>query len=235
MNPPVIATPPSPSLLEHRQTNAARKRVQTRDRILQATVAACTADRHRPPLVEDVVDKARVSRGTFYNHFESIDAALAALGEDFTRRNMERDERVYGLFDEKWKRASVGFRLVYTRALHDPAWASVLVRTAAWVREGAFSDFVLRELTEGRASGQYRVPDERVALDLVRGMLTQGVASLHRGVPDPAAYIDGLVYLVLQGLGCTPQHCVDGVQMSRQFLASDVPEELSRLYTERAD
>ena len=212
---------------DHRCENADRKRLETRARILHAALAACAGNLSHLPSVEDIVERARLSRGTFYKYFDSMDEVLAALGQDLTQLALLEGERFRAVFKEKWKSTSVVLRMVLTRALLDPAWASFVVRTRGWVRADLLASVVLQDLAEGRASGEYQVPDDEVALDFLRGLLESCIAALHKGVARPEAYIDSAVHMWLQALGFEPALCREGVKMSRKFLSAYVSGELA--------
>ena len=211
---------------DHRSANAVKKRGETRARILSAALARCAGNLRNLPTVEDVVDQAKVSRGTFYKYFDSIEEVMAALGQDLTRLALLEGERFRGVFTEKWKSTSVVLRVVLTRALLDRTWAGFVLRTRGWAREGLLGDIVLQDLAEGRASGEYKILDDEVALDFLRGLLESCISSLHNGVTDPERYIDSTVHMWLQALGFEPSLCLDGVRMSRRFLNAYVSGEL---------
>ena len=211
---------------DHRSASAEKKREETRSKILSATLAACAGNLHALPTVEDIVERARVSRGTFYKYFDSIEAALSALGQDLTRLALVEGERFRCVFKEKWKSTSVVLRVVLTRALLDREWAGFVLKTRAWVSDDFLAALVLQDLAEGRATGEYLVLDDRVALDVLRGLLESCIQALHRGVPDAERYIDAAVHMWLQALGCAPSLCAQGVDLSRQFLAAYVSGEL---------
>lgn len=211
---------------DYRSASADKKRSLTRARILSAALALCVVDRRGLPTVEDVVARAKVSRGTFYKYFDSIEEALASLGNDLARLSVLEGERFRSVFTEKWKSTSVALRALMTRSLLDPTWASLVVRTRGWVGERTFGEIVLQDLAEGRARGEYHVQDDQVALDFLRGMIESCATALHQGVPDPERYIDSVVHTWLQALGVDAQHCLEGVSMSRQFLRAYVTGEL---------
>jgi AcrR family transcriptional regulator len=223
--------PASPTEPDHRSASADRRRSETRARLLSAALALCVGRHGQLPTVEDVVAHARVSRGTFYKYFDSLEEALAALGHDLARLSVLENERFRGVFREKWKSTSVALRALMTRALLDPTWAGLVLRTRGWVGEGTFGEIVLQDLAEGRAQGEYHVRSDAVALDFLLGLIESCVAALHRGVPDPEQYIDNVVHTWLQALGVDARHCDEGVSMSRQFLHAYVSGELQPFLT----
>jgi len=216
---------------DHRSLNAALRRTQTRGRILAAVQAICQSSRRGPHALEDVTALGRVSRSTFYNHFDSIDDALAALGEELTQRHLEQiTERHEGVSSASWNIQAMGLRATLMQAVHEPGWTRLMVRTAAWTRAGSFSTTLLRLMAEGRERGDFRFADERVALDQLKGLLTQSFASLHEGMTDPLRYIDGAVQAVLQGLGCGPAECTEGLRFSRRILGTEMPPDAARRF-----
>lgn len=221
------ASSKSPAGQNHRSINAIKKRSETRAKILSAALAICAGNLHSLPTVEAIVERAHLSRGTFYKYFDSVDEVLAALGQDLTQLALLEGERFRGVFKEKLKGTSVVLRVVLTRALLDRTWADFVLRTRGWAREGLLGDIVLQDLAEGRASGEYKIPDDEVALDFLRGLLESCIAALHKGVAKPEAYIDGAVYMWLQALGFESALCLEGVKMSRQFLSAYVSGELA--------
>jgi len=222
---------PSPPGRDHRSANADKKRGETRARILGAALALCVGRRGTPPTVEDVVVRAKVSRGTFYKYFDSIEAALSALGHDLTRLSALEGERFRGVFTEKWKSTAVALRALLTRAHLDPLWTDLALRTRGWRGDRFFADIVLQDLAEGRARGEYQVPDDQAAFDVLCGLIDSCADALHRGVPDPERYIDAVVRTWLQALGVEPRLCAMGVDMSRQFLSDYVSGELQPFLT----
>lgn len=222
------ATFPQPAP-DHRSATADRRREQTRARILSAALAVCAVNLRTLPTVEDIIAKAKVSRGTFYKYFDSLDAVLADLGQDLTRLSLLEGERFRSVFREKWKSTSVVLRVVLTRALLDRPWAAFVLRTRAWASDGLLGTIVLQDLAEGRERAEYHILDDEAALDVLRGLLDSCIAALHRGVDDPERYIDSVVHMWLQALGCDPARCTEAVSMSRRFLADYVNGELEPL------
>jgi AcrR family transcriptional regulator len=214
---------PLPPRVDHRALNGEFKRQQTRARILVAATAVCQSRLDSAPALQDVTALAKVSRSTFYNHFTSLDDTLSALGEDLSRRHFEHlSERFEGVTRNAGYIQAMGLRATLLRAVRDRPWARLMIRTAAWTRDGVFSTGILAMLTEGRERGDFQFIDEQVALDQLTGLLTRSFASLHDGVADPLRYIDGAVQAVLQGLGCQPVDCADGLRFSRRLIDAEM-------------
>ena len=203
---------------DHRTEVAARKRERTRARLLDATWAVFTRDAVSAPDIADVVSCAKVSRGTFYLHFQTLDEALQALvqrqSDEMTRTCM----RFYEMLREPCQRFAVGCRLFFLRASTDPQWASFMARTVPWHDRQLMVGYMHDDLKRGRAMGQFNYVDDHVALDIELGTLITGIGSLGRGVPDPETYIDECIRMALTGLGCDPGLCEQSLRFSRKHL-----------------
>lgn len=87
-----------------------RKR-RTRERLLDAARALFSEQGFDQTTIDDIVNAAHVSRGTFFNYFENKDAVLAALHQthmdklpgiidDLLARDLTTAERIQSLFND---------------------------------------------------------------------------------------------------------------------------------------
>lgn len=219
----------------HRSRNADDKRKQTRERILRALELMCRRNHTHSgggtiPL-DDLIERARVSRSTFYNHFHSMDVALAALGADLTARHVAcLQARFAGTLQDPLQIQAIGLRFALIRALRDATWADLLVRTGAWRQDGSFSVVIQRKLSEGQHKGNIKIVDEQATLDQLRGLLMQAMTSLRRGVPDPERYIDAVVLGFIKTLADDAAACARALQFSKRLLSPDLLDELMRSF-----
>jgi AcrR family transcriptional regulator len=79
--PPLTPAPETPA--DGRIVRALRQREATRQRILAAASDVFAARGYLDANIADIIASAKVSRATFYSHFESKEAALAAVLEHF--------------------------------------------------------------------------------------------------------------------------------------------------------
>ena len=149
------------------------KRARTRAQIVEAA-AMLLAD--RPPealTVDAVVEAAGVAKGTFYYHFQNIDDLAAAvgakLGESFD--DLLTPARL-GMSDPIL-RMSFAFTEFVEKAIADPLWAQLVVRSAQ-----APTGFVLSvranlraDLAEAAAQGRLAMQDLELAADIGLGIL----------------------------------------------------------------
>ena len=107
---------------------AMRRRVRALDAFIDLVLEG-----HLPPTVEQVADRAGISKATFFRYFESLNAmrydAAARMLERFPLLHVadpgkgplrERIERFVSLRVELWEKVHLLARLQRTRVLHDP-------------------------------------------------------------------------------------------------------------------
>ena len=204
--------------VDHRVEVAARKRAAMRSRLIEATLHVYAHASHRIPVIEDVVNEADVSRGTFYQHFLSLEEALQAVAESLSDQMTTDIQPVYGILKAPWQRFSVGFRLFLMRAAEDATWARFVTRPSATSHQLLVTDYMSADLRSGRDTGVFSFEDLDVAVDFMMGASLSGIRSLGQGVKKPAAYIEASVRMALEGLGCSRVHVERGATYSRDYL-----------------
>lgn len=78
---------------DHRPAVAAQRREKMRARLVEAGLLVIAAKGHDQTVIEDVIAKAGVARGTFYNHFASVEdlaeAARDALVDELLQLSLD--------------------------------------------------------------------------------------------------------------------------------------------------
>jgi AcrR family transcriptional regulator len=162
------------------------KRARTRAQIVEAGLVLLA---ERPPealTVDAIVEAAGVAKGTLYYHFQSVEELVAAVGASLAdsfdellapSRLGEPDPIV---------RMSLAFTMFLEKALDDPLWARLVVRSAQapaglvlGVRENLKAD-----LAQAIAQGRLVIEDVELAADIVIGIWLQVTrGSLERRAP----------------------------------------------------
>ena len=161
--------------LSRRAEIGREKRARTQAQIVEAGLMLLA---ERPPealTVDAIVEAAGVAKGTFYYHFQSIEELVAAVGAKLAdsfdellapSRLGEPDPIV---------RMSLAFTKFLEKALDDPLWARLVVRSAQapaglvlGVRENLKAD-----LAEALAQGRLGIQDVELAADIVIGIWLQ--------------------------------------------------------------
>jgi AcrR family transcriptional regulator len=184
------------------------KRERTRKTILDAAFGLIGSEKGLTVRIEEICAAARVSRGTFYNYFTSLEQLFEVLAIELSH---DLNRALVATWDEtlshaEGSNAAIQHYLNYAR--RDPAWAWAMVHLHAFGPPfGAESwDACYRSIAKGIEAGEFDVPNATVGRDLmtgtvmatVRTMLQSGasrqqprIVAYHLlrafGVPDPRA------------------------------------------------
>ncbi len=191
---------------DHRIDVAEKKRLLMRTRLVDATMRVFAEQTGATrPLIDDVIREAKVSRGTFYNYFVSLEEVLTLIGHDLSNQMTTEILGVYDTLEDPVQRFAVGFRLFLTRAMVDPKWAGFVTGTDAWAQDTLVDQYMSGDLRRGKESGQLTIEDPQVATDFLKGASAHGILALRRGVPDPVVYINASVRMAMASMGCKPE------------------------------
>ena len=180
------------------------KRARTRAQIVEAG-AMLLAERPLEALTVDaVVDAAGVAKGTFYYHFQSMEELAAAVGEKLGESFDELLAPMRLGLRDPIARISFAFTQFLEKAIADPVWARLVVRSAQAPTEFAPSvrAHLKTDLEEARAQGRLSVQDTDLAADIVVGIwlqVTRGTLQ-RRATPDLAGRA---LEAVLRALGAS--------------------------------
>ena len=182
------------------------KRARTRAQIVEAGTALLA---ERPPealIVGAIVDAAGVTKGTFYYHFQSIEELAAAVGEKLAESFDELLAPARLSMADPIARISFAFTQFLTKAIADPDWARLVVRSGQGPTEFLQSvrANLKTDLTEARAQRRLTVEDVELAADIGLGILLGVMRGTlqRRAAPDlvPQALDAGL-----RAIGASPR------------------------------
>ena len=186
--------------VDHRTRVGRERSARTEARILDAALGVFADLGPDAPQIDDFVRAAGISRGTFYNHFESVEELLAATSEWTTRELLKRIETALARLDEPALRLGVGLRLFYARAQSDPVWSRFVARV--WKLGG--QELPARDLEAGLRLGLFRAPSVDAARDLLAGAARQALLRISDDRVPPG-YGAQMTELSLQALGTDPR------------------------------
>lgn len=157
--------------------------------------------------IQDITEAADVGFGSFYNHFESKNELFEAAVEDVLEETGKLLDRLSSNVTDPALAFALSVRLAARIALARPDIAQVLVRhgLAYMDSDRGLAPRALTDISNGIATGRFRVPDARLALAAVAGAL---LGTVHLFLLDPsavdAAACDHLVEQLLRMLGIAP-------------------------------
>lgn len=161
------------------------------------------------PTIDEFIAAAGVSRGTFYNHFETKEDLLQAASIYVSHSFEARIQPVLESLPNAAERVSVACRSFIRLARVRPAWAWILINavpvSGAWSEQMHAN--VLRDLQLGITTGVFRLPHLHAAATLCIGGL--GMA-LRMALLQPTGddFAQGFVMVALQGFGVAPDECL---------------------------
>lgn len=189
---------------------AAERRERMQARLLEAVLAL-----YQPgsgggiPSIDEVIQLAGVSRGSFYKYFESVEQAIRVLGKRLTLEMMADFENLFGQEKNPLTKAIGGTAMTISRAWHDPKYGGFTshIDPIEYYSRMTVFDILVRDcLDQARQQGYMDFDSLDVAFDLIVGTTVQARRRLVHGVENPFVYINEIVQRVFLGLGVEPQH-----------------------------
>jgi AcrR family transcriptional regulator len=159
------------------------KRARTRAQLVAAANSLFARQAVESVTVDDVVKEAGVAKGTFYVHFQDLQALAVAVAEDLVRSFDELLQPARLSISEPELRIAFGCSCSLDKALNDPHWARVVARMAA-ARGPNDLEVVRRHFLEDvrrfSRGGPHDVSPE-VSLEIVVGMMLQLLGAFGEG------------------------------------------------------
>jgi AcrR family transcriptional regulator len=198
--------------VDHRTRVGHERSARTETRIIEAALGVFAEQGPDAPVIDDFVRAAGIARGTFYNHFKSVEDLLHATSEWTTRELVESIEEALAGLDGPTLRLGLGLRLFFARAMRDPVWCRFVARV--WKVGGL--ELPVRDVDAGIRAGHFRVPNREVARDVLFGGIREALHRIgeHR---VPPSYGDQVAEMCLQALRADPRRIA-------AVLAHDLPE-----------
>ncbi|PYE82346.1 TetR/AcrR family transcriptional regulator [Pseudoroseicyclus aestuarii] len=147
------------------------RRARTQARLIEAAILVLAEQGPDRTVIDDVITRAEVSRGTFYNYFRSIEEVLAAVQQalgaeilSLVKANMQevRDPAV---------RVATAVTLFTEAALHYPLFLEFTARIGHRTRGpgSVLHDAVQMLLQDGFATGRFIPMPAQMMVDVVGG------------------------------------------------------------------
>lgn len=190
------------AILARRAEIAQQKKADTRLSLLQAAFEVLGNESGRDMQIEDLLAHVGMSRGTFYNYFESREDLFNVLSFEF---NHGLDEALAESGDPPlW--ACQAIRIYLHRAQKDQAWGWAMVNISMngpkilgddTYRHGAVT------LQAGIDSGDFEIDSLQVGMDLVMGTALAAILSILKGDAGPD-HPEHIAKSLLMSLGVAP-------------------------------
>ena len=180
------------------------KRERTRKNILEAAFGLIGNEKGLTVRIEEICAAARISRGTFYNYFTSLEQLFEVLAIELSH---DLNHALVATWDEtqshaEGSNAAIQHYLNYAR--RDPAWAWAMVHLNAFGPTfGAEAwEACHRAIAKGIEAGEFDLPNATVVRDLMTGTVLATVRSMLRSGGDGDQSQPRIVaYHLLRALG----------------------------------
>jgi AcrR family transcriptional regulator len=150
------------------------KRARTRAQIVEAGIVLLA---ERPPealTVDAIVEAAGVAKGTFYYHFQSVEELVAAVGAKLADSFDELLAPTLLGEPDPIVRMSLAFTKFLEKAINDPLWGRLVVRSAQVPAAlGGIREHLEADLAGAIAQGRLAIQDPELAADVVMGIWLQ--------------------------------------------------------------
>lgn len=134
--------------------------------------------------ISDLAAAAGMARGTIYSHVPDVDGLFEAVAAQLAREMTERVVAGFAGVGDPAQRLSLGVRQYIRRAHDEPLWGRFMTRfgLSPTVMQTVMGSEPLSDLSEGVASGRYRIAPEQ--LQVMVALLTGGTLAAMSPVLD---------------------------------------------------
>jgi AcrR family transcriptional regulator len=222
----LAGTPPDANLLV-----GTEKYFRTRARLLDAVLQVVVRNGAEGISFSDIAQAAKVSRGTVYNYFETVEAAMNALAVQLELELNNAIETGNKSEPDPAKRVSFGIRHYVRYGSTRPLWAKFLTRFALSEESlrSSMQRTLVPDLQAGYASGRFSIAPTQLlsAVALIGGGSIAALMGVSERLADPSIAED-FVELVLRALGVPGQEAAIIARLPLPDI-TDPPDRLLRM------
>ncbi|MCL6740618.1 TetR/AcrR family transcriptional regulator [Sphingomonas sp. RB56-2] len=185
----------------HRARVAALRRERMRLRLLEAALSVFGQAADEPGVVDEVISRAKVSRGTFYNYFDNADGLLRAVADAVGTELMQAVAPIVEARDDPAERMGAGVRSWISLVERHPGLAYFFRRAGLYIlsNEQVRTDMP-RDLVAGMKSRRFTIDELELGFVLVAGTVLAAINTMATG-KVPRTYGSKLAERILMSLG----------------------------------
>jgi AcrR family transcriptional regulator len=181
------------------------KRDRTRATLIRAAFSVYARLGFDAPTIDDFIAEAQVSRGTFYNYFQTREDLMAAVAADLTTFIISRVESASRGVRDPLERIAIATRYFITLAAKNETRGWVLARMIPIVGgplTNAMSEHARASMEDAVAAGRLRLRSISAGIDLGLGMIAMAIRHnlSRRAAPYPSELVSAMA---LQALGAS--------------------------------
>lgn len=178
------------------------KRERTRSHLIESAYRVCARKETDAVTIDDIIAEAGVSRGTFYNYFQTREDVLRAVAASLSDVMNQKIWTQYAAIADPAERMAIGLRQFLHQAMRDATWGWVIVRiglVAAPLSE-TIERGLMSDLEAGIRLKRFQVESTQAAIDLVLGTALMAMRTILEGHCEPN-YPQQITKLILKSLG----------------------------------
>lgn len=200
--------------VERRAQIGLEKRARTRAMLLEVTFALLGREGGLTTRIEEICDAAGVSRGTFYNYFNSVEELYDALSFELNHEFNVKVTDILMQMPTAAERAGSAIRYYLDRAVRDPKWAWAMVHVSASGPIFGADTYKHAQATaeEGIATGEFELTGPNSGRDLQLGATLAAMKTQLTNSPSPN-YAASVARHVLRGMGVPKERVEEIVSM----------------------
>ena len=187
---------------DHRVRVAAIRREEMQERLLLSAMALASEKSIHEISIEEIVEHAKVSRGTFYKYFNTVPQLYAVLAKKTSNEFMVAFDNIIPNIPDAAVRVSVSTRTAIRLMVSVPLLGNLMLQVK-WPHpdpeiNGLKS--VERDIKLGIGQGCFNKMPLAVGVSLVIGSMIGAVSTMLQKPPSKG-YEDQVTYHILLGLG----------------------------------
>lgn len=185
-----------------RMALGAQRRARTRARVVAAAFELFGEEDGLYARIEDVVQRAGITRATFYDHFSGMAELREAVTYEVTHAFLTAVTRTVSQLEDPRERAAAAIRFYLHRVRDVPGWGrSMLSLSANGIIFGA-ETFRQAEITvqEAMAADHFAISESALGRDAILGTTIAAVSTMLRERKSED-YPEAVATVILRGLG----------------------------------
>ena len=190
------------SLDDSARTSRMRRRIHDAARL-------AFAEQRTGVQIDDVVKRAGIARGTFYNYFRTIDELFEHVAAEMASDLSERIVAHNASISDPALRVSNGMRYFCMRAHLERDWGLFLAHygLSDELLQTALLQTAFRDVEEGVAAGRFRLRPEQTmsAFAVLAGAVLASIKLVVAGVETPTRAGENLAEMGLRAFGVDPE------------------------------
>ena len=176
------------------------------------------------PVISDVIKAAEVSRATFYSHFETMDEAINAVGQDLVEEMIHSLEAFFRRSEDPLLRLAMGLQIFLLRSVTDSRWGAFVSRTNYLSQDTYLFKTIATDLTKAKDLNYVHFKDLESATSLYIGSMMEAIRRLVKTDERSRGYVEELTVMVLRGLGAEYEKAETVVQDRAIFIRGLAPD-----------